>query len=143
MKECIKCKKTKSLNEFGNNKLKKDGKQQYCKVCQAEFDHNNYLKDPKKHKIKKDLNRKRIEEWFKNYKQTLKCKKCGDKRWYILQFHHLDPKTKEKNVSDMLRYSISKIINEINKCVPLCSNCHAEFHYLEKTKIITIDEYIG
>jgi predicted HNH restriction endonuclease len=31
-------------------------------------------------------------------------------------------------------YSEKKIIEEIDKCVLLCSNCHRELHFLKKEK---------
>jgi predicted HNH restriction endonuclease len=31
---------------------------------------------------------------------------------------------------------------ELKKCIPICSNCHREFHYLEKQNNITIKEYL-
>jgi Zn finger protein HypA/HybF involved in hydrogenase expression len=142
MKKCNKCQNIKSLEEFGNNKLKKDGKQLYCKKCHAEFDRNNYLKNPNLHKIRKKNNEDRIKEWFRDYKQTLRCKKCNDGRWYILQFHHLDSESKEHNISNMTRYSINRIKNELNKCISLCANCHFEFHYLEHKSNITIENYL-
>ena len=65
--------------------------------------------------------------------------KCGDKRHYIIDFHHLDPSQKEVSVSDA---SMAKIKSESKKCILLCRNCHAEFHYLEKVKGISIQEYL-
>ena len=32
--------------------------------------------------------------------------------------------------------------NEIKKCIPLCRNCHTDFHYQEKQTGITINEYL-
>lgn len=42
----------------------------------------------------------------------------------------------------MVHSSLSKTLEEIEKCIPLCANCHREFHYLEKENNITIDEYL-
>ena len=142
MKECPRCHQIKTLSEFGNNKRTKDGKQRYCKICQAEFDHNHYLKDVDKHKNRRKDNQQKISSWFKEYKQTLACSKCGDNRWYVLQFHHIDPDQKDFNVSDLKKRSIKGMLNEIKKCVPLCSNCHTEFHHLEREHNININSYL-
>lgn len=56
-----------------------------------------------------------------------KCTLCGfDRHPAALQFHHLDPA--EKSFSLSLRgvtRSIDKLRAEAQKCVLLCSNCHA------------------
>lgn len=55
-----------------------------------------------------------------------KCYNCGyNKCLKALQFHHLNPKEKLFQIS---RYdgSFKKILNESNKCILLCANCHAE-----------------
>ena len=71
------------------------------------------------------------------------CKKCGENKFYILDFHHKNPNEKDFDVCDGVTLSsIEKIKTEIEKCVVLCSNCHREFHYLERTKNITIEQYL-
>ena len=72
------------------------------------------------------------------------CLKCGDRREYVLDFHHIDPSKKEGTIA---RWTSNKnkqedIKSEINKCVVLCSNCHREFHYLSEKEHITLSEYL-
>jgi ribosomal protein L37E len=75
----------------------------------------------------------------KNISKILKsngCSKCGyDKSIRALQFHHVEPNDKimTLDVSEIRRKSNEKIINEILKCVLLCSNCHGEIHDMEAT----------
>ena len=63
-----------------------------------------------------------------------KCVKCGYKRNLVaLEFHHKDPNKKE-NYDDMIstfihNYSKKKLMNELKKCILVCSNCHKELHY--------------
>lgn len=63
-----------------------------------------------------------------------KCQKCGyNKCFRALQFHHLDPKTKEFAIFEG-RPGFKKTRNweklklEIDKCILLCANCHMELH---------------
>lgn len=62
-----------------------------------------------------------------------KCCRCGyDKCEGALQFHHLDPKEKEftlaaTNLSKEIDMNYLK--QEVDKCILLCANCHAEEHY--------------
>ena len=45
LKKCQKCKVEKSLSDFHRNKTKSDGHNGICKICQAECDKQNKLKD--------------------------------------------------------------------------------------------------
>lgn len=55
------------------------------------------------------------------------CQICGYKKsMSALTFHHLDPSTKDFEISGSHCRSWSVILKELNKCVLLCRNCHAE-----------------
>ena len=46
-----------------------------------------------------------------------------------LEFHHLDPRTKEFGIStEGIPRRWDKIEAELAKCVLLCANCHREVH---------------
>lgn len=56
------------------------------------------------------------------------CTRCGyDRCIDALCFHHLDPATKERELSNW-RYSLKRGREEVKKCVLVCANCHAEIH---------------
>lgn len=58
-----------------------------------------------------------------------KCRICGyDKCISALSFHHLDPNNKQFNVSYYWEYSWDFLKPELDKCIVLCCNCHAEVH---------------
>lgn len=59
-----------------------------------------------------------------------KCSKCGyDQNIHALDFHHLDPKAKELNISrDALSKPWEQVKKELDKCILLCANCHREVH---------------
>jgi 5-methylcytosine-specific restriction endonuclease McrA len=58
------------------------------------------------------------------------CKICGyNKSIRALTFHHKNPSEKDFGLSDRgLTRSWDKTKAEIQKCILLCSNCHAEVH---------------
>lgn len=57
-----------------------------------------------------------------------KCQICGyNKCTKALVFHHLNPEEKEFNVSRANK-SWERIKKELEKCILVCSNCHAEIH---------------
>lgn len=93
-------------------------------------------------KLQKKKLRKNRRDFIDNYKKDKCCSKCNEKRYYLLDFHHLNPKEKDFNLGDATKYSIKKLENELEKCVFLCSNCHREFHFLEKQNNLTIEEYL-
>jgi hypothetical protein len=43
-------------------------------------------------------------------------------------FHHTDPEQKEYGIGGYTCCSSGKLRDEIDKCILLCSNCHAEVH---------------
>jgi len=59
-----------------------------------------------------------------------KCQICGyNKCKSALDFHHIDPNTKKFNISgSSLNNPPVVILNELEKTVLLCKNCHAETH---------------
>lgn len=68
-----------------------------------------------------------------------KCLICKyDKYTGSLDIHHLDPKIKDKNFSCMRGWCKERILAEIEKCVLLCRNCHAEVH----AGLINLDDVI-
>ena len=56
------------------------------------------------------------------------CALCGYSHCpAALEFHHLDPATKEFSVSQRgVTRSFERALAEARKCVLLCANCHAE-----------------
>ena len=69
--------------------------------------------------------RQEQRKWFKEYKKTLSCLRCGEKD--CIHFHHIEEK--RYTVSKMLgRYSNNKIMEEVARTIPLCPNCHHKRH---------------
>jgi hypothetical protein len=68
---------------------------------------------------------------FLEYKKTLKCQRCNLADHRILEFHHLGDK--DHNISNMVNhgYGWRRIEEEINKCIPLCCNCHRLEHWVD------------
>lgn len=60
------------------------------------------------------------------------CKDCNIKHHQaVFEFHHLDPKTKDRDPSKVLGLSWKRIVEELDKCVLLCANCHRLRHHNE------------
>ena len=109
--------------------------QSSCKSCHKEYRKKHYENNKKKyiHKAKKYTDS--VVIWFKEFKKTLSCEYCGDERWWVLDFHHKDPLTKDSSIARLMnKGSKIGILKEIEKCIVLCSNCHRDLHHKERLK---------
>lgn len=59
------------------------------------------------------------------------CAICGyDKCNASLDFHHTNPKDKKFLVNNSkCGMNVTLLVEEVNKCILLCRNCHGEIHY--------------
>jgi len=102
-----------------------------------------YHQNKAKAKAHKKSYEARNKEFIQRYKRQCKCAKCGlSNKPYLLEFHHIDPTTKYKEVTNLQfnAYSMKLIKEEIRKCVMICRNCHMEFHHLERHNLVTTFE---
>ena len=124
--QCNCCKKEKPYSDFyfSNGKLS----QKVCKDCVRSKQKIKY------HNRQEELN---------FFKSQHPCQKCGCDKFYLIDFHHLDPSKKDFSISENTNAKLETLMKEIDKCVSLCSNCHREFHYLEREQNITIEDYLN
>lgn len=114
----------------------------YCAGCNKTLDRSFfYTKYKKNSSLCKNCilsnnksNRHIIKQQCVNYLGG-SCSKCGyNKCLAALDFHHLDPKQKDKEYINF-RFTFEKMKSELDKCILLCANCHREEHYLLTTDI--------
>lgn len=139
-KKCSDCKVPKKLEEFPYDSSR-DRHLSVCKKCTAirteayrQKNKDKWRESSLKHTEKVNLI---IFDW-----KSKGCSKCGEKRFYLIDAHHLDPSKKDFSIGTTKR-GIKITKEELKKCIPLCSNCHREFHYLEKVGKLTIKEYLN
>lgn len=128
-KICTKCGKELSIEEFNWRDKKRGTRRSECKYCHSKFMKEQYQK-------KKDA--------LSKMKAEVGCAKCGDKREYVLDYHHINPDEKTSTIARLTsnKYKLETTLAETKKCVVLCSNCHREFHYFNKIKGIDIEDYL-
>jgi predicted transcriptional regulator len=112
-KTCPKCNVRKSLTR-DNFYIRKNGKFHcWCKEC------NNRITYEKQCQLKIDA---------MEYKGG-KCCLCGyNKCKGALDFHHIDPEKKEFAIGSLRAYRWDIVKPELDKCILVCKNCHAEIH---------------
>ena len=131
MKECSKCKKEKSENEF-NFKNKGLGiKHSECRECTRLFVKNHYNKNKdyylKKTRKRNGVLRVEIFVYIRQYLSKNPCIDCGESDIVVLEFDHKGGDfIKIDAVSKLIRsrVSIDRIKEEISKCDVRCANCH-------------------
>ncbi len=87
----------------------------------------------KKNKVKQVVSwRIKVKNKLVEYKGG-ECERCGYKKCIeALEFHHRDPNEKDFTISGK-SWSFDRLKSESDKCMLLCSNCHKEIHFEEKT----------
>lgn len=119
-KICTDCKIEKPLIDFYNSKTHFLGKACYCKSC---FNIRC---------SKRWISRKIKAIQYKNSK----CEDCqlhlNNTHYSVFEFHHLNPAQKDYDWSQLKLRSWQSIINELDKCVLLCANCHRIRHSLNE-----------
>lgn len=155
--KCNKCGVDKPESEYYADRKRKSGLSTICKDCVRKavkerasknkeairLYHREYYAKHRESKIKQDIE---YREKIRALKTS--CVKCGEARPYVIDFHHIDPSTKSFNINrKSCKSNFAELEDEVKKCVCLCRNCHAEFHYLYGTQPKhpkeSLDEYLN
>lgn len=111
MRTCIKCGTTKPLAEF----KRASGVTNICRQCKLDA-----LMAHRQH-VRRVVNR---------WKEIKGCSVCGfHGKHYQLDLDHVDPKTKTGKQNHRAyepNWKMSRVKEELSKCVILCANCHRE-----------------
>lgn len=145
-KVCTKCGRELPLDMFRWKNKTLGKKHSQCKDCQREQEHQHYLEN----KERREKVRERAD-WSKQNNTTLVdqyrsrgCKKCGDKRFYVIDFHHRNANDKVDTINHLIKSSTYDLLQkELNKCDPLCANCHREWHWLELKGEISYEDWLN
>lgn len=129
---CKKCNKDKPNTEFHKQKRSLSGFQHVCKKCNIKRAKQHYKNNSdtvkKRTRIYQNIFRNAVDKIKRKYT----CCFCSMDNQKCLDFHHTDYRTKLYNICKLTQCKNSKIIvDEINKCVVICANCHRLLHYKE------------
>jgi|688.fasta_scaffold265745_1 hypothetical protein len=106
-KICITCDIEKHIDDFSNDKSRKDGKRPECKTCKSERD--------KKYRIENSEKKKKIDkEYYEKHKDE---RKEYSKKWYSDNIDHNKEVRKEwyNNNQDIVKKSRQKFLDKIGK----------------------------
>jgi len=137
MQICSHCKIEKKLDEFYPSKVKniKNSKNPWCISCHKENKKKHYSENKEQY----HNNNFKNTLWLLEIKLTLKCERCGFNHPAALDFHHKDPNDKMFKISSRVTINSKrkeKVIEEMKKCIVLCSNCHRIEHSIRINKYL-------
>jgi hypothetical protein len=76
---------------------------------------------------RRDKRKDQLVEKFGN-----KCHDCGGTfHKCAYDFHHINPEEKSFEIAPSLDRNWNTLLEEVEKCIMLCSNCHRVRHYRE------------
>lgn len=101
---CVRCNKTYTYSKSKGHTTK------YCSSCKVSS--------------RRDTIKKKAIEYKGGCCAVCKYTKCQS----ALVFHHLNPEEKEFGIGSNYNKAWITIKKELDKCMLLCQNCHAEFH---------------
>lgn len=98
-----------------------------------EYNRRYYHAKDKKQQIERVTRRRALMKAEINaWKAAKACLHCGEKDPVCLEFHHVDPSTKDVEPSNMIAdkgWTLDSIIKYLETyCLLLCSNCHKKVH---------------
>jgi hypothetical protein len=144
MTKCKFCGIEKPLTDFYLRNKTTQTPTTYCKDCNKQRV-KTWRKTEVGSKQWKAYEKKRTTgnmQWL-NSQRALGCEKCGDTRYYLIDFHHINPVDKEFTIGATNRWTITQLTKELAKCCRLCANCHREFHYKERVDGTVLKDYLN
>lgn len=126
-KKCNKCQVEKDLSEFRKDNHRSDGYRSDCKVCARAYAKSAYMERYSAAVQVRDKERRASNRQLMEQHKT-QCVRCSEPDKACLEFHHRDPADKLFTIAHNVQRSTSVLLEEIAKCVVICSNCHKKLH---------------
>ena len=80
---------------------------------------------------------KRNSRWLRDLKAKSPCSVCGRSfpdHPSVIDFHHKYREFKKSGISKMKQGPMFRMKAEVDKCIPVCANCHRIIHQRQKTR---------
>ena len=147
---CSKCDSVKGKDQFRAKLSSRTGLQSWCRSCEDAGKgkwYREHMAVCKARTTKRWKHARRIAQvCVREYLKSHACVDCGESDLVVLDFDHVRGK-KEYNVGEMLARGMlpAAIMEEIEKCVVRCANCHrrktaketGSWRFLEVAVVIT------
>lgn len=138
--KCSRCKIVKTVENFFPSFIRNCT--YCCKDCSNKAARIYYQKHPERLAYRNVKSRIALNKAIATNKRMIRDIKaatpCSDCNvfypYYVMDFDHIDPSKKFKQVSSMHAYSSKLVLEEIAKCELVCRNCHAVRTYKRQMK---------
>jgi len=132
-RKCTRCKQRKKITAFNKKSSRKDGISGWCRTCENVSSRRYYAANKGAVLAQHRLNVREKKKWFTKLKESLLCVVCGESDPACLDFHHINPDKKGGRTHKVAHLASStcsqeRVMEEIKKCIVMCSNCHRKFH---------------
>jgi hypothetical protein len=124
------CGMEKPLWAFSRNVSRRDGVQSYCTECRRDYLKEHYARNIAKYRaaatVRNEVRRAAIRRIIRQAKDR-PCSDCGSRYPpYVMDFDHRNRKSKRFNIGRdaLIGVPDTTLLEEINKCDVVCSNCH-------------------
>lgn len=136
---CSRCKQDKPSDLFSWKNKSEGKKQNICKTCHSQYVQSHYNANKGIYTQRAVESGKRYRDrnadYVKEVKQNASCVQCGESHPAVLDFHHIDANEKDFEISRIGSGSFESLLEELQKCIILCSNCHRKLHWNEKAQV--------
>lgn len=70
---------------------------------------------------------------WKRFKSKVACSNCGFKHPAAIDFHHVVRGPGQESINRLISQGrFAAAYKELERCIPLCANCHRILHYKEE-----------
>lgn len=131
-KNCSKCHRTLSIENFQIKIKSKGTRQSHCRDCKNDYNRAHYSKNKLNYIERNRRQRKIIGQKVRELKNA-PCTDCGNTfPYYVMEYDHLSPQNKTCEIGRMARSDFKAIKAEIAKCDLVCANCHKARTHLRR-----------
>lgn len=134
MKTCTKCGIEQPLTNYFLKERATGRLHAQCKLCYKEhrksYMKQHYAQYGDEYRMRAKARRLHIRNELhvkmRTYMSDKACIDCGETDFRVLEFDHVDPKSKSFGIARAVTdgYKWEKILKEISKCEVVCANCH-------------------
>lgn len=132
---CLECRREWISSEQGR---------EYQREYMKEYKHTDQYKEAGRNAMSNHRERRR--QYLFDLKKEMSCIYCGESNPLCLDMDHIDPTTKKGTPAKMVTSGVSweLVLEELDKCQPVCRNCHNIKSIIEagKLKNQDIEEFI-